>query len=137
MFDSGGGGGDYNDYSSGGGGGSMSGMDLLITLIIIGALAGILWIFQEARLSEERELDATVYINTATDNFETWLPRSGYEINRESFWLEEGSSHRERGNGGDYHCKGGQFNTLPPVRSITFCCSVIRGENPPCLEISP
>mgnify|MGYP003658737806 CR=1 FL=1 len=62
-------------------------------------------------LSQERHLDQTFYVDTATNNFKL-LSNSGHQI-------EGGSSHREKGNRGKFNTTGGQ--------SVTFCCSVISG----------
>lgn len=138
MFNSsggGGGGGNYYDYSNNGRSNDPLPPEVLFPFIgfIVVVMAGI-WLYNSNQLAEERELDRTVYVETSRTNFDSWQEGRTDEIVETSLWFEDGSSHRERGNGGDYHCKGGQFQTTQGA-TVTFCCSVVVGENPACLVI--
>jgi hypothetical protein len=145
MFDSGGG-------SSGGGGGGYSGGHhhhhgsgtplspggAMILLVLV--LAYVSWKVydgvQDAKALEvERQLDKTVYVEVAEAHLDKWIESQGLDVIEGSVSIEPGSSHREGGDGSDYHCKGGQLRTVGG-QGITFCCAVTEVV-PICLEIQP
>jgi hypothetical protein len=134
LFDSGGGGSSYSYTNFGGGSGNSSPQQTLITVAIFLVILGGVALYQHCELEHEQELDRGIYIETATANYITWLGAQKYKPLKGTFWLEDGSSHREVSER-DYHCKGGQFRL--PNRTVTFCCSVKVGEQPPCMEIVP
>lgn len=133
MFDSGGDWGSDSGSYRGGGVGVLVEVPLWAWCIILAALLGF-WYWTEtvrvAELARERELDRTVYAKSARTNFEVWSELRDEVIVPGTFWLEEGSSHQK-----NYHCKGGQYQTL--LTTVTFCCSVERGDRPLCRVIQP
>jgi len=124
-------------FNSSGGGGSSSGrgVGLLIELpyplnIIAIVIVVVLAIVVVVAEMDEREKDGTVYVATSRHNFDQWTASRGYAPKDGTLWFEDGSSHRQ-----SYHCKGGQFQQAKTGANVTFCCSVVADDNPPCVEI--
>ena len=142
----GGGGGGYSDYSSHhyasgrGSGGDMSPEGIAVVLFILVLVIGFAMFYQAVEdskaadaVAEERRLDRTVYVETSRANFDEWMGTRTGEFVEETLWFESGSSHFP--NSG-YHCKGGGYQTKAGV-DITFCCSVVEGDNPLCIIATP
>lgn len=118
----------FYDFSSGRG--TPLTLGALVAIVVVALLVvGLFVALAASERAAERELDRTKYVEAASNNLDRWLGTRAYEIVPSSLWMEDGSSHRD-----NYHCKGGQFQTTDG-QNVTYCCSVVPGDNPPCMVI--